>query len=179
MLPAMSLVIVERSFECAEDFSTLEARERAVQSCLDTCRVRPLISYFSGDREHLVCFYEAPDAEAVRYTQQQGDLPYDYLWAAKEILPKKLIDPTPKTAVVCQRALPANAPEGLVGAMLAKTKGCHGIYRVDPLGSFVSPDRTRCLCLYASPDAETIRGFNERYDLPAERVFAASVHSPS
>jgi hypothetical protein len=76
------LVVVERSFDTAVDFATVQAIEDAGAWCLDVHRVRFVRTYFARDRRRMLCLYRAPDAEAVRRTQQQMGLPFDAVWPA-------------------------------------------------------------------------------------------------
>ena len=76
----MSVIVVERVFDEPVDFDDLQRREEQSSWCLETHRVKPLYSYFSGDRRRMLCFYEAPDAEAVRRTQTEAGLPVSDVW---------------------------------------------------------------------------------------------------
>ena len=52
---AQALVVVERSFETPVSFEELQAKEDKGQWCLDTHQVRFARSYFSRDRQRMVC----------------------------------------------------------------------------------------------------------------------------
>jgi hypothetical protein len=78
-------VVVERSFETPVRFEDLEARERAKAWCLDAHRVSPARSFFSLDRKRMLCFYRAPDAEAVRRAQREAGMPAEAVWAGSPI----------------------------------------------------------------------------------------------
>ena len=79
----MSRIIVERHLADAPDFEAVQAMEDAVAWCLEEHRVKFIRSYFSGDKQTMVCEYEAPDAEAVRIVQRTGNLPFERIWAAE------------------------------------------------------------------------------------------------
>ena len=79
----MCRVIVERRFAEQPDFDELQAQEDAVAWCLEQRRVKFIRSYFSKDRLRMICEYEAPDAEAVRFVQQTSGLPYERIWTAR------------------------------------------------------------------------------------------------
>jgi len=76
----MSVIVVEREFDEPGDFEELERRERRGSWCLETHRVKPLYSYVSTDRRRMLCFYEAPDAEAVRRAQNAAGMPVSDVW---------------------------------------------------------------------------------------------------
>ncbi len=77
-----ALVVVERRFDAAIDFDTIQALEDRGAWCLDLHRVRFARTYFARDRRRMLCLYRAPDAEAVRRTQRQIGMPFDAVWPA-------------------------------------------------------------------------------------------------
>jgi hypothetical protein len=86
---AVPNVVVERSFAAPVRFEDIAAAERAKSWCLETHRVHPTHSYLSLDGRRMLCFYEAPDAEAVRASQREADMPVDGVWAGTRIVPKR------------------------------------------------------------------------------------------
>ena len=74
-------VIVERSFEDPVEMAEIQAIEDAGASCLQTHNVTFSHTFFSLDRKRMMCFYQAPDAEAVRVAQRQIHMPVDRVWA--------------------------------------------------------------------------------------------------
>lgn len=78
----MEQVIVERSFDEATEFESLQTLADKISWCLDQHRVRFLRSYLSSDKKRMICVYEAPDAESVRIANRQGELPFDCVWTA-------------------------------------------------------------------------------------------------
>lgn len=81
-------VIVERSFAAPVRFDDIEALEREKGWCLAAHRVTPICSYVSLDGKRMLCFYEAPDAEAVRIAQREAAMPVDTVWAGALIAPE-------------------------------------------------------------------------------------------
>ena len=79
----MSRIIVERKLSDAPTFEAVQAMEEAVAWCLEQHQVKFIRSYFSNDRQTMVCEYEAPDAESVRLVQRTGNLPFERIWAAQ------------------------------------------------------------------------------------------------
>jgi hypothetical protein len=80
----MPTVIVERSLPAPVTPDDLSAMEEAVQWCLELHKVKFLYSWLSKDRTRMLCLYEAPDAEAVRKTQDTGKLPYDCVYTVEK-----------------------------------------------------------------------------------------------
>ncbi len=81
----MSLVVVERSFSAPVSFDDVQALEDRGAWCLEAHAVRSLRSYFSRDRRRMICLYEAPDVESVRFANRQAGLPFDLVWGARAI----------------------------------------------------------------------------------------------
>ena len=47
--------------------------------------VRFLRSYFSTDGRRMLCLYEAPDVESVRFANRQAGLPFDLAWGVRAL----------------------------------------------------------------------------------------------
>jgi hypothetical protein len=77
-----SLVLVERAFAEPVEFDDVQALEDQGRWCLDQHHVRFLGTFFAKDRSRMICLYAAPDAEAVRLTNQRLQLPFERVWAA-------------------------------------------------------------------------------------------------
>lgn len=77
----MRLVVVERTFEEPQSFDDLQSIEDRFAWCLETNRVVFVKTVFSADRKRMLCFYEAPDVEAVRRAQRTAGMPYDAIYA--------------------------------------------------------------------------------------------------
>jgi hypothetical protein len=57
--------------------------------CLDTYNVKYAHSFFSTDRKRMLCFYLAPDAEAVRNVQREAGAPASAIWTGSLITPRE------------------------------------------------------------------------------------------
>ncbi|MFQ3787182.1 DUF4242 domain-containing protein [Halomonas sp. A29] len=80
-------VMVERRFAAAVTFEAIQALEDAGAACLDNHQVRFLRTLFSLDRQRMLCFYHAPDAESVRLAQHQAGMPVARIWPFQRIAP--------------------------------------------------------------------------------------------
>jgi len=80
-------VVVERSFAAPVRFEDIAAIGLAKPWCFETYRVTHSHSFFSRDGKRMLCFYEAPDAEAVRMAQHEAAMPADAVWACSAIAP--------------------------------------------------------------------------------------------
>jgi hypothetical protein len=84
---ALPNVVVERSFATPVRFEDIAAIGLAKPWCFETHRVHHTHSFFSRDGKRMLCFYEAPDAEAVRVAQREAAMPADGVWACTAIIP--------------------------------------------------------------------------------------------
>jgi hypothetical protein len=84
---ALPNVVVERSFVTPVRFEDIAAIGSAKPWCFETHRVHHTHSFFSRDGKRMLCFYEAPDAEAVRVAQREAAMPADAVWPCAAITP--------------------------------------------------------------------------------------------
>lgn len=82
-------VVVERSFAAPVRFEDIAALSQAKLWCLETHRVRHTHSFFSLDGKRMLCFYEAPDAEAVRVSQREAAMQVDGVWPGGLVTPER------------------------------------------------------------------------------------------
>jgi hypothetical protein len=172
----MGLVVVERSFETPRAYEELDAAEAAVSWCLEQHRVRALRSFLSRDRRRMVCIYDAPDAEAVRRTQDEGGLPYERIWAAQALEPDDRERAEGHSTVVVQRALPERVDVAGAWDLFALAEGCLGRNRAKLWNSYLSRDGLRMVCHFYAPDAEGVRRANEESGLPFTHVWPATAY---
>jgi hypothetical protein len=83
-------VLVERSFEAPVRFDDVQALESAAAWCLEAHAVTFARTLFSLDRRRMLCFYAAPDAEAVRLAQRQAAMPLEAVWAFTPLGPASI-----------------------------------------------------------------------------------------
>ena len=80
-------VAVERTFAAPVRYEDIEALGKAKAWCSSTHHVQHAYTAFSLDRKRMLCFYSAPDAEAVRRVQREAGAPFDAIWAGISIAP--------------------------------------------------------------------------------------------
>lgn len=169
----MSLVLVERRFPQPVGLEEIHAREQQAAWCFEAHQVRPVMAYLSTDRTRMACLFDAPDAEAVRRSQDKAGLPYEAAWAARPILHEDA--DTPAEVIVVVRTLPepvdeAGAREAAArGAWCLEQRGCRS------LRSFLAAGGRRMVCVYAGPDAESVREAQKRVGLPFDEAWPAGV----
>lgn len=86
--PDAANVVVARSFASPVTFEEVAARESAKAWCLEAHGVTYTRSFCSLDGKRMLCFYAAPDAEAVRVAQREAEMPVDAVWAGAAIVPE-------------------------------------------------------------------------------------------
>jgi hypothetical protein len=173
----MSVVVVERSFDEPVAFESLQAAEDSKAACLEAYGVRFKRSYFSRDRRRMICLYEAPDAESVRFLQEKAGLPFDRVWTARAFSHHEASEPY-DDAVVVERELEAPLDEAGVRAAVARGAGCYELYGCRIVWTYLSQDGHRAACVYGGPDAESVRQVQRQTGVPFERAWPATVHEP-
>ena len=180
----MSLVVVERSFSAPQVFAELQAVEDANVWCLDENGVKFVRTYFSLDRMRMACIYEAPDAEAARRAQRKAGLPFDRAWPVlgmyRELADLGVAPSTgEKQMVVCERTFDSPVSVEGVAAIVAENGWCLETNNVDVIDSYMRAGDTGTLCVYAAPDAESVRRASRAANLPFDRAWAATLHEPA
>lgn len=83
--PGAPNVVVERAFAAPVRFEDIAAIGLGKPWCWETHRVTHTHSFFSLDGKRMLCFYDAPDAEAVRIAQREAAMPASAVWAGELI----------------------------------------------------------------------------------------------
>jgi hypothetical protein len=170
----MSLVLVERSFARPVDLADVQATEDRGADCLEAHGVRFLRTFFARDRRRMICLYDAPDAESVRLAERNASVPFDSAWSAREI-PHSVEGPGAE-AVVVERRLPEPMDEDRVREAARGGQWCLEQHGCRLVRSYLSADGKTMTCVFAAPDAESVRLAQRQSGLPFERVWPATVH---
>lgn len=83
-------VVVERTFATPVRYEDIKALGDAKAWCSSVYGVNHAHTVFSRDRKRMLCFYSAPDAEAVRSVQCEAGAPFDRIWAGTTLAPEPL-----------------------------------------------------------------------------------------
>jgi Protein of unknown function (DUF4242) len=174
----MELVLVERRFEKPVAFEDIQGQERAHSWCLDAYHVRFLKTFLSKDRRRMLCLYEAPDAEAVRRSQEQARVPFEHAWTCQSVKsPDELSDISGKEYVVVERVLAQPVTSEFVSSALSISRGCMELHRARHLESFLERGGLKMVCVFRAPDAEAVRTANTQLGAPDGDTWTASVHT--
>jgi hypothetical protein len=82
----MPLVIVESAFDPPITQEEFDAMAEKTSGCLDERDAQWVTSYFSLDRRHRICVFQAKDAESVRQAYRMSGQKFERVWAAEQIL---------------------------------------------------------------------------------------------
>lgn len=181
----MNQIVLERRkdppIEIAELHTTLLSPE---WWCLKIYRVRHVASMLSADGRTVTCFFEARDAETMRSLLRRVREPYERLWPATVHAPPSVpaasaLAPHGPTLVIVERDFAEPADFDALQATEDRAAWCLEEHRVRFLRTWFATDRRRMLCLYAAPDAESVRLAQQKAGMPFTRVWAARLHEPA
>lgn len=173
----MELVIVERTFQQPAQFEEVHALDDSGAWCFSAHRVRSLKTLFSRDRRRMLCFYEAPDAEAVRLAEGEARTTFDRAWTCARLPIGRPDDKAAVTEyVVVERQFPGPVtPELFVNAL--REKGwCLDLHRAEYVEGYLGTDGLRAVCVFRAPDAESVRLANSQAGVPYASVWTGSMH---
>ncbi|WP_373182342.1 nickel-binding protein [Halomonas campaniensis] len=141
-----------------------------VGACLDLHRVQWQGSLLARDGHRLVCHFRARDTESARIGLRQAGAEVERLWAGTlHDAPGE--DPL-ATNVLVERTFPAPVTLAAIQAIEDAGAACLQNHRVCFVRTCFALDRRRMLCLYRSPDAESVRLAQRLAGMPLERVWA-------
>lgn len=81
--------------------------------------------------------------------------------------------------VVVERVFDRPVTLAALRAMSGQGARCLAEHRVNYFGSFLGDAGRRMTCLYAAPDAESVRITSRRLRVPFERAWTAQIHGPA
>lgn len=87
--PVTPNVVVERTFAAPVRYEDIKALGDAKAWCLDTYNVKYSHTFHSLDGKRMLCFYLAPDAEAVRSVQREAGAPVSAIWTGSSVVPSQ------------------------------------------------------------------------------------------
>ena len=125
----------------------------------------------------MLCFYEAPDAEAVRVAEAEASVPFDRAWTCSYSKNDGLHDQAlAGEYVVVERLFPEPVTPEFVAKALRDKGWCLDLHRAEYLESYLATDGLRMVCIFRAPDAESVRLANNQAGVPYTNVWTASMH---
>jgi len=169
----MSEVFVLREFDPPLTDESFDALTRDGASCLDLYRVRWRRSLLSADGRRLFCWFEAPDAESTRLALRKAGSHNAAPWSGTvHEAPGPGAPPADSANVLVERnfATPVTLDE--IQAIEDAGAACLSTRNVQFVRTFFSLARTRMVCLYRAPDAESVREAQRAAHMPVDGVWS-------
>jgi hypothetical protein len=82
---SLQRIVVERSFDRAQSDAEMKLVADRERPCLAAYQATWKRSLLSSDRKHMVCEYEAADAETMRRIQREAGAQFDRIWVGEVI----------------------------------------------------------------------------------------------
>lgn len=175
----MDVVMFERQLDPPAAISDVHVMQREAAWCMELYRVRHRTSLLSHDGRLLTCAFDAPDAEAVRAVADKVGVAFERLWPASvhapSDFPREAPLPTAGTVVVERQFV---QPVEFAALQQIEDRGawCLARHRVRFLRTYFARNRLRMLCVYAAPDAESVRDAQRQTSMPFEKAWAATAY---
>lgn len=168
----MTDVFLEREWDDPLDLPNFAASMELSEDCFGLHRVSWCESLLSADGKRMLCHFSAPDAESVRIALQQYGVDLRIFWPGTVHDAPQLTDEDLDGAnVVVERSFAEPVALDDIQAIEDENIGCLRAHRVRFVRTFFSSDRRRMLCLYAAPDAESVRIAQREARMPFDRVW--------
>lgn len=175
----MTEVFVERHWDEPRTEADLQNMLANTAGCLETHRCQWRGSLLSADARDLFCHFTGPDAESVRLAMRDGGTVIGRVWSgtvhdAPGFTGKEL----DSANVLVARRFEEPADLDSLQALEDAGSGCLDLHRVRFVRTLFSRDRKRMICLYAAPDAESVRLAQREAKMPVERVWSFRRFNP-
>lgn len=169
----MSDVFYLRPMDPPVDEEAVRAMSIAAGGCFNLHRVQWQHSFLAQDGGRMLCWYRAPDAESARTALRQLGSDMTTVW------PGTIHDaPGPDAPsmldanVLVERTWPQAVTLEDIQAIEDAGAWCLQAHRVRFVRTFFSADRTRMVCLYQAPDAESVRLAQRQAEMPFDQAWS-------
>jgi len=163
-------IFLQRTFEEPLAPETVQAMARESDGCFGLHSVEWLGSLLSLDGTRMACCFRAPDTESARIALRQAGADVSVLW------PGTVVDapdaPSGPANVLVERSFREPVTIEAIQAIEDAGAWCLETHRVEFARTFFSADRTRMICLYHAPDAESVRLAQRQAGMPVDAVWA-------
>lgn len=176
----MTDIVLERNFDppiSPEAFMESAARPKG---CFELYRVTWQQSLLSKSRDRALCWFRGVDIESVRTALRNHDVDVRVLWGGTyHEAPHLPPEGVAAANVVVERRFAAPTTLEAIQAIEDAGAGCLEMRSVEFVCTLFSNDKTRMICLYRAPDAESVRQAQREAGMPFEAVWAFDVLSQS
>ncbi len=166
----MDHIYLERQFEPYIDLPYFRGMARRGMSCFSLYRVQWLESLMATDGSRLLCHFQAPDTESVRMISRDDRNKTVSAWRGS--LHDARDDLRPNVVVERSWSEPVELQD--LQARENEHDWCLETHQVNFVRTFFRADQKRMLCLYAAPDAESVRLAQQQAGMPMDRVWACN-----
>jgi hypothetical protein len=169
----VSEVILERIFDEPTTPREVLAGLEVSGGCFDIHRVDWNASYLRLDGLRMVCHFSAPDLESTRIALRQLGQDTSQLWiASRHDAPGAGVAEIAAANVLVERSFADAVELQVVQDIEDAGSRCLEMRNVRFLRTYFSADRRRMLCLYAAPDAESVRQAQREAGMPFDEAWA-------
>jgi hypothetical protein len=141
--------------------------------CFEMYRVEWAQSFLAQDGGRMLCWYRAPDAESARMALRQLDSDMNTVWPGTiHDAPGPDAPAMAAANVLVERSWDQPVTIEAIQAIEDAGAWCLDTHRVRFVRTFFSTDRTRMVCLYQAPDAESVRLAQRQAGMPVDQVWA-------
>jgi hypothetical protein len=162
--------ILERVFDRALTADDVFAMARDGAWCFGLHKVDWHGSFLAAGGRAMVCGFSAADLESARLALRKAGADHRRLWAGTVHHGPYPVTPN----VVVERSFTAPVRLEDIAAIEAAASWCLDEHNVRYAHTFFSLDRTRMLCFYAAPDAESVRIAQHKAAMPVDAVWACA-----
>jgi len=175
----MSDVFLKRSFPAALDVADLNRMVEDSLGCFGLHRVDWEESFLSAECTDLFCHFRAPDAESVRIALRQLQADMRVHWTgtihdAPGVSEAEMLGAN----VLVHRHFEEPVELADLQAIEDGNVHCLEAHRVRFMRTFFSSDQRHMACLYAAPDAESVRIAQRQATMPVDSVWAVKRLAP-
>jgi len=175
----METVIVERLFPSPLSFEDVVAARDNGQWCNDLYGVTHLRAYVDTAGLRTVCVYHAADTESVRQVNHRFGGFHHQIWRGEVHVHGGDLDSAHgslragETMTVVERTIEPGTKLADLSRREAAGSWCLDQHHVRFLCTYVATGGGRMVCVYAAPDAESVRIAQRTMGMPVDRIWSA------
>ncbi len=162
----MADIFVERLFD--SPIGEAAARAQEADAYLGPHTVPWEDGYLAMDGRRMLCRFGVPGPAALRRDMQKARTDTRVLWPGRTYRTRT----ESAVNVVAEQRFASALSAGEIRDIGEVCAGCSATHRVHIVRTLVSPDRTRVLCLYRAPDAESVRLVYHQAKVPVDTIWA-------
>jgi len=163
----MTDLVLERKFAAALTPADVMAMAVEAAGCFGIHRIEWNMSLLAGSGRRLACWFTAPDMESARIAMRKSNIDASVVWPCDVYAGPALSEQDLQSAnVLVERSFDESVSLQDIQAIEDAGAHCLEIRNVRFIRTFFSRDRKRMLCLYAAPDAESVRAAQREAGVP-------------